>query len=127
MNIDQFIRAVLLSGLSVSAERLLVIHAYTQATHEEYKEQQKLIVNGFKFEENLKVGMDTSFSQGQNARFSQTGCRENKPGEIVRMVVLDKQREKCISNKMEAIGFENLSVIASNQKSLYQYRAVRSK
>ena len=62
LNIDEFIRAVRLTGLSVSAEKMkAVIHACTQATHEEYKEQQKLIGNEYKLEQNLKVGMDTSF------------------------------------------------------------------
>ena len=63
--------------------------------------------------------MDTSFSQDRNARFSQTSCQENKSGEIVGMIVLDKLREKCVfQTSWKQLELRNLSIIASNQKSL---------
>ena len=98
LNIDEFIRAVRLTGLSVSAEKMkAVIHACTQATHEEYKEQQKLIGNEYKLEQNLKVGMDTSFSQGRSATHSQTACLKHKSGDIVRV---EKHMDICIESKV---------------------------
>ena len=75
-------------------------------THRQPTRSTRSADNGFKFEQNLKEVVDTSFSQVRNVRFSQTACLENKSREIMRMVVLDKLREKCILNKLKAIGVE---------------------
>ena len=56
----------------------------------------------------MLVGIDTSFSQCRKAQFSQTACLEDKSKEIVRMVVLDKREQNCVSNKLEALGVQKL-------------------
>ena len=107
--ITQFVRALRQSGLRISNDKInAVIDAYMKSTRDEYKEQQARIDEALQLEQNLLVGIDTSFSQCRNAQFSQTACLEDKSKEIVRMVVLDKREQNCVSNKMEALGVQKL-------------------
>ena len=54
------------------------------------------------------MGIDTSFSQNRNAHFSQTAALEENSGEIVQMVITNKHKENCSSNKLEVLGTETL-------------------
>ena len=101
--------AVRRSGLKVSKPKLLaVFKAFAAASVEEYEEQQHRICDAYNSKKNTRVAIDTSYSQGRNAQFSQTAALESESGEIIQMVVLDKHKESCNSNMLEVLGVEKL-------------------
>ena len=102
-----YIRALRYSGLEISHDKIeAVVESYSKAVNKEYVEQQNRINTTYMSKLDTCVAIDTSFSQNRNAQFSQTAGLEDKSGEIVRMVVLDKHEENCSSSKLDALGLE---------------------
>ena len=85
-----------------------VVDAYSAGISEEYNEQQEKIDAAYRLQRTICVGIDTSYSQSRNAKYSQTACLDHENGEIIRMVILNKENENCISNELEVRGVEKL-------------------
>ena len=109
LSMKQFKRAVRQAGLKVSNDKTqAVIDSYSTAIHNEYTKQQNCINQAYSLGRKTRVGIDTSFSQNRNAHFSQTAALEENSGEIVQMVITNKHKENCSSNKLEVLGTETL-------------------
>ena len=109
LSMNSYTRAVRQSGLKISNEKMkAVVESYSKAVNKEYAEQQTYINSAYISKQDTCVAIDTSFSQNRNAHYSQTAGLEDKSGEIVKMIVLDKYVEKCSSSKLDAIGVERL-------------------
>ena len=108
-NAHQIKKAFRQSGLKVSNVKFnAVAGAYMNQVYKEYNEQQKKINTIYRSKKGVCVATDTSYSQGRNARYSQTAMLEQKSGEIIQMVILDKEQEKCSSNNLDVLGVERV-------------------
>ena len=79
---------------------------YASAVVQEFQQQQKDINKAHMMKKNIRVGIDTSFSQGLNAQYSQTAMLEAKSGEILQLAVLNKSKIGCQSNNLDALGVD---------------------
>ena len=98
-------RAIRRSGLKISNRKFdIVADAYMEQVSLEALAQQAKINTAYQSEKMTSVGIDTSFSQGRNARYSQSAMLEEISGEIVQLVILNKKKEKCSSNNLDVLG-----------------------
>ena len=103
----QFSRALRISGMSVdNNSQKEVKKIYASAVVQEFQQQQKDINKAHMMKKNIRVGIDTSFSQGLNAQYSQTAMLEAKSGEILQLAVLNKSKIGCQSNNLDALGVD---------------------
>ena len=67
--VQQFRRALRISGLSINNNHLATINKnFALGAINEFKEQQKYINKAYIAQKNTRVGIDTSFSQNRNAK-----------------------------------------------------------
>ena len=109
LNMTRFARSVRQSGLKVSNRKMKAVSdVFANASLKEYTEQQERTNVAYNSKPNTSVAIDTSFSQGRNAQYSQTAALEATSGEILQLVVLDKHQENCSSNSLEVLGVEKI-------------------
>ena len=102
LNMTRFARSVRQFGLKVSNRKMKAVSdVFANASLKEYTEQQERTNVAYNSKPNTSVAIDTSFSQGRNAQYSQTAALEATSGEILQLVVLDKHQENCSSNSLE--------------------------
>ena len=105
----QFKRAVRQSSMTLADHTFeSIITSYVQAINGEYEYQQEKIDKAHRSFGNICLGIDTSFSQNRNAQYSQTAGLEHDSGELIRMVIMDREQEQCAATKLDALGVGKL-------------------